>query len=139
MATNSSKYPVDINLWLRRRDALAQDHWKWSCETWDPTIYAIFHGDSETEKSLECPVCGSRSVYSFFLAIRLSPETRKVGRAVLIGDRFFGCNACESQFMDYGLVPRWMKLEDVYWFVEKARIDVLSKLREWGIDQPQDQ
>jgi len=118
----ATSYPIDIHLWRRAKTAPQSEGWKWDWERWEETVIRpTFNGEIAVD-DVVCPICGKKKLYIFFLAFHLARQassTRK--RPVYVGDRWWGCEACQTQIRDYGEVPSWIKDEDVMWVTEEAQ------------------
>jgi hypothetical protein len=113
--------PIDFNLWRRAKTAPESEWWKWDWDTWSPIISQIL-GDEETIQKLECPVCGKKKLYAYFLAVDIAAQaSNKEGRPVYIADRWFGCYACQTQVRDRGELPQWVKDKDIRWASEDLK------------------
>jgi hypothetical protein len=126
---SGDKYPIDIDLWKRRRTAPRSEQWKWSGELWDSIVHEILHGEHGTASELACPVCGKQKIYAFFVTVEVAKRPKEQGEWVFIGDRWFGCHACQTQFRDRGELPDWVRLEDVVWETEATKNEVLEEIK----------
>lgn len=121
--------PSDLSLWQKSKSAPQSERWKWDWNTWRPILQKLFAGE-EKLSDLECPVCGKKELYAYFLAVSAantdSDETG--GEQVYIADRWFGCHACQTQVRDRGEIPSWVRKEDVKWASDKLRKRAEQKL-----------
>ncbi len=110
------KYPIDLDLWRKQKEAPESEWWKWDWwKTWDPVFGQYFRGEKSLDE-LECPVCGKKALYAYFLTVSIARFSSKLeGKRVYVADRYFGCHACQTQVRDRGEVPHWMKDEDIIW------------------------
>jgi hypothetical protein len=138
--TESKELPIDLDLWMRSRSAPADEKWKWFWGTWDPVITLIWEGDQRARSTatgrfdfedLICPVCGEKQLYAFFLAVYVAIQsTKKRNQTVYIGDRWFGCDNCQTQVRDRGELPYWIKNGDLVWAKEEFKRRAERSLRE---------
>jgi len=110
---------IDLWLWHKAGEVPEHEKWKWQWELWDPVMDQVFNGQSAIEE-IACPVCGRKDLYTYFMAFHILRSTTG-GRRVYVGDRWWGCYGCRIQKRDYGLLPSWLKDEDIVWASEKAR------------------
>lgn len=128
------RYPVDIGLWRRRRQASKEDRWKWSFDLWDPIIEKIIYAENgEIIQELNCPVCGSSDLYAYFIVRDLNVTSRDEGRLIFSSERWFGCHSCQTQVRDLGILPSWVDFGDIVWGTETVREGVLKEIHAWGL------
>lgn len=115
----SKTHPIDLWLWRKAGEVPEEEKWKWRWGLWDAIIEQVFNGEVDV-RNVACPICGQKTLYAYFMAFRLSRRSTSARREY-IGDRWWGCYACEVQKRDYGLLPAWVDDEDVVWASEKAK------------------
>ncbi len=117
----TTNHPIDIGLWRKVKSAPQAEKWKWSWKTWGTTLSRLFTDNVKIE-DLECPVCGEKKLYAYFLAVSFNiPRSKEEGHRVYIAERWFGCRTCDTQIRDQGEIPRWMKEEDIRWATDKKK------------------
>lgn len=112
---DTTNYSIDLDLWRRALDAPKDEIWKWGWDIWSPVIDKIFAGEPDI-RDLTCPVCGKKSLYAYFLAVKATPRDGESLR--FTATRWFGCHACQTQVRDRGDTPPWLSEEDVVWAIE---------------------
>ncbi len=126
--SKADKYPIDVELWKNERNAPSSEKWKWGWSIWDPIIDKVYNGVPNIS-DLECPVCGHKDLYFYFLVFHISIEgSLREGRTVYLADRFYGCHHCQTQVRDYGLVPGWVAERDISWVSPKAKEEEEARL-----------
>lgn len=139
----SGKHPIDLDLWRMVKHAPDSEKWKWDWGTWDPIIRPILANKPAMGaisagkidfKELLCPVCGTQHVYAYFLAVDIATHSSQESlRPVFIGDRWFGCDNCNTQVRDRGELPAWMNMEDIVWALEEFKTRAQRKLDDLGV------
>ena len=114
---NRIESPIDLDLYHQRLNVDKNEKWKWSWELWDPIINKLF-ADRMAVNNISCPVCGKKTLYSFYLASHLK---KKLNPVIFIGERRFGCSSCRIQLRDYGETPIWLEESEVYWASRKGK------------------